>query len=748
MFPSPLPYWHDYLWDTQPAVDDASLLITPQQVQDISKYLAADGTLTWDVPEGEWIIMRTGMAPTGVTNAHASPEGVGLEVDKMSKKHVADHFDAFLGEIIKNIPEADRKSWKVIVEDSYETGGQNFTDGFLEEFRQRYGYDPTPYLPAYKGYTIGSPDLSDRFLWDMRRLVADKVSYDYVGGLREVGHKHGLTTWLENYGHWGFPGEFLQYGGQSDEIGGEFWSEGNLGDIENRAASSCAHIYGKRKVSAESFTCAGNAYSRYPYKMKRRGDWSFTEGINNTLLHVYIQQAYEDRYPGVDAWFGNEFNRKNTWFNHMDLFVQYLKRCNFMLQQGLNVADVAYFIGEDAPKMTGVRDPKLPRGYSFDYINGEIIERDLAVKDGKLVLPHGTSYRLLVLPKLETMRPEVLQKIEKLVADGAVVLGPPPSRSPSLQGYPVADTQVQELAVKMWGDLSAKQRNYGKGMILTGMEMQEALDLLKAAPDCLFGEKEPLLYNHRTVNGNEIYFISNQSENLVMFTPQFRVSGLQPEIWDAVTGSIRPLPAFEVKDGLTTVPMQLEALESAFIVFRKSGKPSSTDHSANYPEPFVVAEISSPWEVRFESDGIKRGPAEPVVFEKLQDWTQHADERIRYFSGTATYKTTIYVAKQPKNNKLYLDLGNLSAMTKVKVNGQNAGGAWAAPYRVDITKLVKEGDNTVEVEVCNTWMNRLIGDQRLPENERRVHSGNSPWKAESSLQPSGLFGPVRVLSLQ
>ena len=502
MFQTPLPYWHDYLWDDQPDVSDHSLIPSPDKVKDISQYLAADGTLTWDVPEGEWIIMRTGMAPTGVQNSPASPQGTGLEVDKMSKKHVSDHFYAFLGQIMERIPAADRKTWKVIVEDSYETGGQNFTDGMLEEFRQRYGYDPVPFLPVYKGHTIGNPDLSDRFLWDVRRLVADKVAYDYVAGLRDVGHKHGLTTWLENYGHWGFPAEFLQYGGQSDEIGGEFWSEGELGDIENRAASSCAHIYGKTKVSAESLTCAGDAYSRYPGTMKKRGDWSFTEGINNTLLHVYIQQPYEDRHPGVNAWFGNEFNRFNTWFSQMDLFVTYLKRCNFMLQQGLNVADVAYFIGEDAPKMTGIRDPELPKGHSFDYINGEVIVRDLAVKDGRLVLPHGTSYSLLVLPKLETMRPEVLQKIEQLVANGAVILGPPPSRSPSMQNYLEADKQIQAMASKMWGDLSAKQRTYGQGLILTDMTMQEAFDLLKVKPDCRFDEGAQALYVHRTVNGN------------------------------------------------------------------------------------------------------------------------------------------------------------------------------------------------------------------------------------------------------
>ncbi|MDR0725157.1 MAG: glycoside hydrolase family 2, partial [Prevotellaceae bacterium] len=381
MFQSPLPYWHDYLWDKQPDIQSgaAAALAKPEQVLDISKYMAADGTLSWDVPEGEWLILRTGMTSTGVTNSPASIEGTGLEVDKMNKKHVATHFDAFLGKILERVPPEDRKTWKMVVEDSYETGSQNFTDGFFDDFKARYGYDALPFIPAFYGHVIGSPDLSDRFLWDLRRMIADKVSYDYVGGLREISNKHGLATWLENYGHWGFPGEFLQYGGQSDEIGGEFWSEGNLGDIENRAASSCAHIYGKTKVSAESFTCGGNAYARYPAVMKRRGDWSFTEGINSTLLHVYIQQAYDDRYPGIDEWFGNEFNRKNTWFKHIDLFTLYLKRCNFMLQQGLNVADAAYFIGEDAPKMTGIRDPEIPKGYSFDYINAEVIVRDLSV---------------------------------------------------------------------------------------------------------------------------------------------------------------------------------------------------------------------------------------------------------------------------------------------------------------------------------------------------------------------------------
>lgn len=541
MFQTPLPYWHEYQWPVQPEVGDPSLVIDPGKVLDISAFLQGD-RLVWKAPAGEWTILRTGMLPTGVTNSPADPEATGLEIDKMSRKHVEAHFEAFMGEIYRRIPAEDRACWKVVVQDSYETGGQNFTDDFLSEFQARYGYDPLPFLPAYEGYVVGSEDRSDRFLWDLRRLIADKVAYDYVGGLREVCHKYGLTTWLENYGHWGFPGEFLQYGGQSDEIGGEFWSFGDLGNIENRAASSCGHIYGKQKISAESFTSGGTPFSCYPAMMKQRGDRFFTEGINNTLLHVYISQPSEEREPGMNAWFSSEFNRLNTWYPQMDLFTSYLKRVNYMLQQGLNIADVAYFIGEDAPKMTGIVDPELPKGYQFDYINAEVIERDLFVKDGLLTLPHGTQYRILVLPKLETMRPELLAKIKKLIEDGAVVLGPAPKRSPSGESFPTADRQVEKLAGELWSGLdgrSVKAVKRGKGELLFGMTMEEALKYIGCVPDCGLPADAPVLYGHRSAGDADIYFISNQKDEMIEIRPEFRIRSRQPELWDATTGRIR-----------------------------------------------------------------------------------------------------------------------------------------------------------------------------------------------------------------
>lgn len=748
MFQTPLPYWKDYLWDVQPEVKNPSLLIDPKTVVDISERRMADGTINWKVPAGKWKIMQTGMTTTGATNGPASPEATGLETDKMSRRHIAAHFDAFLGEIIRRIPASDRKTWRVVVEDSYETGGQNWTDGLIGEFDAKYGYSPVPYLPVLNGNVVGSRDQSDRFLWDLRRLVADKVSYDYVAGLREVSHKNGLTTWLENYGHWGFPGEFLQYGGQSDEVGGEFWSEGDLGNIENRAASSCAHIYGKSKVSAESFTCGGKAYSRHPATMKQRGDRFFTEGINNTLMHVYIEQP-DEKEPGYNAGFGNEFNRHNTWFNYLDLFTQYLKRANFMLQQGNYVADVAYFIGEDAPKMTGICEPALPQGYSFDYINGEVIHTRVSVKDGKLLLPDGMTYRILVLPKLETMRPELLKKIVELVQQGAVVLGPAPKYSPSMMGYPAADRQVQKLAASLWGKVDGvkvKSAKVGKGMILSGMEMQEALDLIGVIPDCKLEKKDPALFIHRTLPEGEIYFISNQTDQTITINPEFRVTGKSPELWQATTGSSRDLPSYQTVGKSTIIPLKLEAFESQFIVFRKPGATGgAAGLNDNFPVGERVADLNGSWTVTF--DRSKRGPANPVIFKSLSDWTLSDNDSIKYYSGTAVYKTLVNLAPIPAGKRVLLDLGKLTAMAKVRVNGKAVGGVWTAPWQVDITAAVKAGNNGIEISVVNNWMNRLIGDQKLPANQRPTWSSVIPYKADSPLQPSGLIGPVSIQAL-
>lgn len=750
MCQDPLPLWNHYMWRDQPEPSDPALNIDQAKVLDISEHMTPDGKLTWNAPEGNWVILRTGMTPTTVTNNPGGPDGTGLEIDKINKKHVSTHFDAFIGKILERIPAEDRKTFKMVVQDSYESGGLNFTDDFLALFKERYGYDALPFIPAYFGKVVGSAAQSDRFLWDLRRLIADKVAYDYVGGFREVCHKNGLRTWLENYGHWGFPGEFLMYGGQSDEVGGEYWLpnaypswENDLGLIENRAASSCAHIYGKNIVSSESNTSGGPAFSRVPADAKQRTDKYFAEGINSTLLHVYIHQPDTDKFPGTNAWFGTEFNRTNTWFSHIDLFLDYTKRCNYMLQRGLNIADVAYFIGEDTPKMTGIQDPALPVGYQFDYINAEVIVRDATVKNGLITLPHGTTYRVLVLPKVSTMRPEVLAKVKQLVSDGAVVLGPAPTHSPSLQNQPQADESVKAMAAELWSTVDGVKitsAKFGKGMIFDGVSLENVFSKIGCIEDCKIPQGVPFNYGHRKMDKTDIYFITNQGDTQQVADLTFRVEGMQPELWNPINGTTRKLTEFTSNTETTTVPIVLQKYESAFIVFRKKGKPVAG--TKNFPKPTDVTDLKTEWTVDF--NGALTNPS-PIKITQLTDIATSANKHIAYFSGNMIYTTTFdFDLATAKGKDVYLDLGEVNKMAKVWVNNQYVGGAWTPPYRVDISNVLKQGANELRIDVVNTWVNRMIGDTTLPKEERETWAGINPYNPDSPLQKSGLIGPVQL----
>ncbi|RYG64470.1 hypothetical protein EON80_19185, partial [bacterium] len=567
-FQDPQPPFDAYVWPAQPEPDDAALVIPTGAVQNITSKVV-NGKLDWDVPAGDWVVMRSGLAPTGVKNAPAPPEATGFEVDKMNREHLRSHFDSYMGELLRRMPIADRTALKHVVADSYEMGPQNWTDGLTENFKTRYGYDPTIYLPVLTGRIVGSSEQSDRFLWDVRRLVADRVAMEYVGGLRDLSHKYGLKVWLENYGHFGFPSEFLKYGGQSDEIGGEFWVNGDLGNLELRAAASAAHIYGLPVTYAEAWT-GGPLFSSTPWSLKKRGDWAFCQGINQFVMHVNISQP-DERRPGISAGFGTEFNRSNTWFKESKSWIDYLRRCHFMLQQGKYVADVAYFISEDTPKMTGSQDPSLPNGYSFDYINAEVIENRLRVKNGRFVLPDGMSYRILVLPKNATMRPELLKKVSELVAQGGCILGEPPSKSPSLQNFPSNDVQVKKLAAALWAKCNGtttKSAAFGKGRIFRNIGLDAALKQLDTAPDLADVDPNNINFVHRRLEDGHAYFLSNQSEQEQKITPTFRVSSGAPELWNPDTGEHRSLAVYEKLSGGIRIPLRLMPRESTFVVFR------------------------------------------------------------------------------------------------------------------------------------------------------------------------------------
>lgn len=785
VFPMPLPMWDDYLWDKPDPVEYPALMIPEDKVTDISKYLK-DGTLEWKIPEGNWTILRISMVSTGSKSAPVMPHAEGPEVDKLSREHAAHHFDGFAGRLIREMPEMDRKAIKYYVIDSYEKGSQNWSDDLEIPFRERYGYDPIPYLPVFTGRVVGSAEQSERFMWDLRRLVADRVSFEYVGGLREIANKHGWQLWLENYGHWGFPGEFLQYGGKADLVSGEFWTQGTLGSIELRAAASSAHTYGKKVIFAESFTSSAPHFLSHPWMLKQRGDWSFTEGVNHTLLTEYLHQPNSDRLPGVNAWFGTAFNRNNTWFFKMDSWITYLKRCNFMLRQGNYVADLAYFIGEDAPKMTGIRDPEVPPGYSYDYINGDVILESMQVQNGRLTLPDGMSYRVLVLPPLDNMRPELLQKIRDLVKAGGNIYGSPPDHSPSLENYPEADEQVKALAHEIWQNCDGNHKTssqLGKGLVYDGVALDRVLEELDTPPDLQLEGHPEILWIHRKTDQEEIYFLTNQSENRVWIDPVFRVRDLQPECWDAVTGTIRNTSLFENLPHGTRVPLELGPRASVFVVFRDGARnkdplkqirrdnqeiriPVSVtsqdiqmEVSENGDYTLVSTEgnvhnilvndipeslpVNEPWMVHFTHGW---GAPDSVLFEELMDWTESEDTGIKYYSGTANYTNLIEIQEDyfTKNLQLILDLGAVGDIATVMINGKQLGNFWHHPIEIDVSRGLKPGINKIRIGVTNTWRNRLIGDAAEPEQARTWLSTDLELNGDEELMPAGLIGPVRI----
>lgn len=742
MNPTPYVAWDTYMWNKSAEPEDSDMTIDKDQIIDLTSRVAEDGTLTWNVPEGEWIILRTGMTPTGTKNSPSSEEGVGFEVDKMNKEASFAHFDAYAGKILAMIPPKERNGIRHLVADSYEQGSENWTEGFDQDFWETFGYNPLPWLPVLTGRIIGSADQSDRFLWDMRRLVADLIPKNYVGGLRQKCEQNGLRLWLENYGHWGFPGEFLNYGGASNDLGGEFWlNDIELGAVECRCASSAAHIYGKNVVSAEAFTC-GYAFRQTPETMKARGDWAYTEGINHFVLHVYIHQPWDDRLPGMNAWFGTDFNRNSTWFFQGKAYIDYLRRCQALLQHGNNVADIAYFIGEDAPKMTGSQNPDRPRGYNYDYINGDVLKNDAKVKDGRIVLSNGTSYRILALPDQTTMRPELLTKLVQLVRAGATIIGSAPALSPSLQNYPDCDEQVKNMAKELWGDcdgIKKTEHDFGKGRVFCGISLQEAFDNMRVLPDV--ESPTNYLWTHRQKGETEIYFVTNQSNKKCDDTLSFRVTGKQPELWDAVTGQFRDLPEFQEKDGQTMVPLEFSEADSWFIVFRKKTQKKSTKEGTNFPALKPGTELTGVWNLKFNP---KFGAPADTTINNLFDLTTDKNTTVKYYSGSVIYRKEFFFNPQ-KDINYFVDLGKVESLATVSLNGQKLETLWRTPYRTEITQTLKNGINLIEVEVVNTWWNRIVGDAQPNAMPYTWTATKAGWNASSELIPAGMLGPVNIL---
>ncbi len=552
----------------------STMIIERGGVTNLTVRMDAPGKLVWDVPPGQWTVLRFGHTSTGVENAPAPKTGRGLECDKLSKEGIEANFNGMMAKLAadnKLKPGQKRPGLIATHIDSWENGSQNWTAKMREEFQRRRGYDLLPFLPVFTGRVIGSSEISERFLWDLRQTVSELVIENYAGRFRDLAHAAGMRFTCEAYGG---PCDSIPYGGQSDEPMGEFWTPGGNAMETCRAMASAGHVYGKNIIGAEAFTAGDHEkWREHPATLKALGDRAFCEGINRFVFHRYALQPWTpERRPGMTMgpW-GQHYERTQTWWDWTPTWHEYLARCQFMLRQGLFVADICYVQPEAPPQGPG--DHKRG-GYSWDECTTTAVLTRMSVKDGRIVLPDGMSYRVLALPWSQTMTPQLLRKVKELVQAGATVLGPKPSASPSLSAYPKCDDEVKQLAAELWGGEDAqpnKEHRLGKGRVVWSDSPEKVLGESGVPAD--FTSGQPLRFIHRRSGDTEIYFAANSQPYEVTTTCSFRVTGKTPELWWPDSGRTERAAMWQKKDGVTHVVVPFGPSGSVFVVFReRAGK--------------------------------------------------------------------------------------------------------------------------------------------------------------------------------
>jgi hypothetical protein len=734
------------------------LCVPLERVTDITQYMDDAGRLQWDVPDGNWTILRLGHTCTGHRNTPGGA-GTGLECDKFNPEATRLQFDRWFGEAIRQIgPELASRVLKIFHVDSWEAGSQNWSPVFREEFKRRRGYDLLPCLPAMAGIPVGSAETSERFLADVRATIAELVVDNFFGTMAELAHAKGCSFSAENVAPT-MTSDGMQHFDAVDIPMGEFWLRSPTHDKPNDMldAISAAHVYGKPVVQAESFTELHMAWDESPALVKTLGDRAFALGINRLVFHVFVQNPWLNRRPGMTLGStGLFFQRDQTWWGPGKAWVDYVRRCQALLQTGRPVVDVAVFTGEELPRrailperlvssLPGVFGPEvvereskrlanqglplrqMPRGvtssaniadpgdwvdplhgYAYDSINPDGLLRLAEVRDGRIEMPNGPSYGVLVVPGPRPMSP------------GPNVV------------TPALTKRLAELAQAGVTVIHAPFKGESFGV---------ARDFIAAETDGQHAER--IAWTHRASPDADVYFISNQQDRERTIEVSLRVSGRIPELWDPMTGEIRRARQWRIASGRTILPLRLDPAGSIFIVLREATSETEGRRDTNWVEPRVIQQVEGPWQVTF--DPRNGGPESPVSFPQLEDWTNRDEPGVRYYSGTAIYRNTLASNEPSDSNRVWLDLGHVANIADVTLNGKSCGVAWTAPFRVEITGALHAGSNDLEIRVTNTWANRLIGDRSLAKAQRVTWTFAPDPLAGNALLPAGLLGPVQII---
>lgn len=786
---------------TTPQQIPDSICVPMSTIVDITSKMDENGRLNWNAPAGNWTIIRIGHTSTGHKNETAGG-GKGLECDKFNPEAITLQFTKWFGEFYNHI---DPVTIKEVLEffhvDSWECGSQNWSPVFREEFKKRRHYDPLPYLAAMAGVPLQSAEASEKFLHDVRETIAELVNDNFYGTLVRLAHQKGVLVTAESVAPTMVSDGMLHYK-SVDVPMGEFWLRSPTHDKPNDMldAISAAHIYGKNIIQAEGFTELRMAWDEHPGMLKTLLDRNYALGINRMVYHVFTHNPWMNRKPGMTLDpIGLYFQRDQTWWKQAKAWVDYAKRCQALLQLGKPVVDIAVFTGDDFPRRAVLPDrlvPVLPgifgneivekeekrlkneglplrqlpagvtasaniadvtdwidllNGYSYDSYNADALQHLSKVENRRIKLSTGGSYRLLILPGATKMSPisGLLSSFSEsnlieLIASGAtVMMMEEPIHTGGL--YDTIKVSKGNLLPSIEAAENGISISIGKGSIHRGPYYQRTFSSIGIAPDFLSTDldgkrTQGIASTHRSGDGFDIYFVSNQKDSAQIINLSLRVNGKIPEIWDPLSGKTRAATTWEIKNGRTELPVLLDKNASLFIVLQQPATKSESKVGKNWTETKTIQNIEGGWTVQFDPG--YGGPKNAVAFATLTDWTVNPDSSIRYYSGTASYLKKINYHSAQKNETVWLNVGVVNNLSEVFVNGISCGVAWSPPFRVDVTKALKEGENRIRIDVVNTWNNRLVGDSRLPQ-DKRITSTVYPFKWENKpLLAAGLIGPV------
>jgi len=778
--------------DKETYYSDISVLAVPQSKDkklaspdlgiDLTNKMDNTGRLKWDVPEGNWTIMRFVCRGTNQRLIVPSPNSDGLLIDHLSAEATERH----MMHMINKLGEIDpgHKIIKIMSHDSYEVHAANdWTEDFVDEFKRRRGYDPEKYMPLLEGWTLADKEIQTRFIADYRKTVGELLVERHFRVSREVLNRYGMKLCAEA-GHGGFARvDPIWALGQADIPRGEFWNGKRF--WVTKEAASAANLYGRRFVDSESFTGWRN-WLDGPLHYKQLFDVAICAGLNRLTFHTFAHNPPEAGLPGYVYHAGEHFNANNTWWKQSGPMLLYMSRCSYMMQQGNFVADVCFYYGDQAPNLVPSRriDPnitplytldkclhcgrpvpidfrQLGSGYDYDYIDANSILNRMKVdpESGQLVV-NNMRYRVMVLPKQEFINLDVLKRIRDLVQEGAAILGPEqPVRTNSLTDYPEADQKVAQIGTELWGaensdeETASRHMKFGKGKVFTNLTLRQMLAEMGVTPDFIVLKggtqegPERVDYIHRRTDNADVYFICNGALETKTLLCRFRDGEGRPEIWYPVTGEICSPKAFTRQpDNSCNIELELPAFGSAFVVFRRDGHPPENPAPIFSETSIDKTTIKGKWKVKFQPG---RFAPESVEWDELIDWTSSEEPGVRYFSGTATYFMQFEMLEIPKTD-FWLDLGKVNEVGEVYVDGHNLGTVWTFPFRVKVpANLLSQGSHLLEVKVTNVWNNRLVGDQFLPEEERFTRTNMKGQHTKSSpLVPSGLMGPVTLQPIQ